>query len=270
VIANNEEGRVPESNDDERALLGRYAHATSPTKLEVEHALTRTLARIESGRRGPSLPDPRRRIVWFAAAGLATLVIATAAFAGVRWLRVGTQPSEPPYDAARFEHAATDVDAAAITPTPEPEHTAPVPELPKAPEQTQGVEAEPTPSSTDAPAPKPRHRDRTEDSREPPVEQPEPSEPLADASELAEESRLLAKVRRALHDDDFEGALEWAEEHARRHPRGLLTEERLVLEAVAACRGGQRPRGLEAAKQLREQFPGTPTLAKVEQACGEG
>lgn len=262
---------MSESNDDERALLGRYAHATSPTQLEVEHALTRTLARIESGRRSPTLPDPRRRIVWFAAAGLATLVVATAAFAGVRWLRVTTLPSELSYDAARFEHAETNVDAAAITPTPEPEHTAPVPELPKPPEPTQGVEPEPNPSITDAPAPKPRRRDRTEDSREPPVEQPEPSEPqAADASELAEESRLLAKVRRALHDDDFEGALEWAEEHARRHPRGVLTEERLVLEAVAACRGGQRPRGLDAAKQLREEFPGTPTLAKVEQACGEG
>lgn len=78
---------------------------------------------------------------------------------------------------------------------------------------------------------------------------------------------MLARARRALRDNDFESALEWAEQHARHHPHGSLTEERLILEAVAACRGGQRERGLAAAKQLREQFSSSAALAKVDQAC---
>jgi hypothetical protein len=70
-----------------------------------------------------------------------------------------------------------------------------------------------------------------------------------------------------LRDNDFAAALAFAEEHARDYPRGSLTEERLILEAVAACRGAERERGLAAAKQLREQFPNTSALAKVEQSC---
>jgi hypothetical protein len=257
-------------SDEDRALLGRYADATSPTEAEVEHALTRTLARIESNERQPRLPDVRHRFVWLAAAGLATLVIATAAYAGVRWFRARSSSSEPSYGAASFDRVDTDTDAIATRPTPGPASVAPVRQVPEhvteAAAQLEPVDAEPV--ATEPPASKPRQRERAKKREDPSAEPVAP--PVADASVLAEESRLLAHVRRALHDDDFEGALEWAEEHARRHPHGVLTEERLVLEAVAACRGGQRERGLATAKQLRDRFPNTPTLAKVEQACGAG
>jgi hypothetical protein len=251
--------------DDERALLDRYAEATSPSPSQIEHALTRTLARVEGSSRPPSLPNARRRFVWIAAAGFATLVFATAAFAGVRWLRARSQPVEPSYGDMRREHA-------------EPEHAVHVPEpapargrIEPAPEPSELVPAEVpqmlTPTDIE-PVHVPRRRTEPKQPIPPPATvEPATVEPPAEASVLAEESRLLAHARRALHDDDFESALAWAEEHARRHPHGLLTEERLVLEAVAACRSGQRERGLEVASQLRAQYPNTPTLAKVEQSC---
>jgi hypothetical protein len=114
-----------------------------------------------------------------------------------------------------------------------------------------------------APTPAPRRRVRRKAS--PAV----PPSPTADASALADESRLLTRVRGALGDNDFDAALEWAEAHRRRHPHGSLTEERLILVAVAACRGGQRDRGLAAVEQLREQFPKAAALAKVERACAD-
>jgi hypothetical protein len=257
--------------DDERALLDRYAEVTSPSPSQIEHALTRTLARVEGSSRPPSLPNARRRFVWIAAAGFATLVFATAAFAGVRWLRAHSQPVEPSYGDMRREHA-------------EPEHAVQVPEpapargrIEPAPEPPELVPAEVPQTLLPAPDIEPVHEPRRRTEPKPPSPEPEAVEPAAvepaaveppaEASVLAEESRLLAHARRALHEDDFESALAWAEEHARRHPQGLLTEERLVLEAVAACRSGQRERGLEVASRLRAQYPNTPTLAKVEQSC---
>jgi hypothetical protein len=263
---------MSEPNVEERALLDAYADQTSPSPMQVEHALTRMMARVESSKRPATLPDARRRFVWIAAAGLATLVFATAAFAGVRWLRAQSQPVESSYGANWVD----EVDAKSETDVPKPDRIEPAPPppelVPETLEMPAAVEVEvdvvPGPSGATPrrqPQPKPPN---PEAANAEPAEDAEPAdaEP-AEASVLAEESRLLAHVRRALHDDDFESALEWAEEHARRHPHGLLTEERLVLEAVAACRGGQRARGLAVATQLREQYPNTPTLAKVEQSC---
>lgn len=252
------------SNDEERALLDAYAQATSPSPSEVERALTRTLARIESAEHSARLPDRRRSFVWVAAAGLATLVIASAAVAGVRWYQARPQPDAQTYGAARFDQQDDGVEAHTTPRAPTTELASPIiePEPVTPPEPAPAESSEAEPLADDPPAP--RRRARAKD--------PQPPEPQAtptsdSAGELAAESRLLALIRRALRDNDFESALEAAEQHARRHPHGSLTEERLILEAVAACRGGQRSRGLAAAKQLREQFPSTSALAKVEQSC---
>lgn len=259
---------MPELNDEERGRLDAYARATEPSPADIERALTRTLARVPHSQRAPNLPDGRRRVVWMAAAGFATLVIATAAVAGVRWLRARPQPelpelrsesASPRYGEARLEQADTaGQDSAPALAPPEPE---PDPDPRDAPAQVEAAEVAPDPS----PAPQPRARHR-----QPPRPASEPAaakDPADASSRLAEESRLLARVRRALNNQDFASALDWAEEHARRHPQGALTEERLILEAVAACRGDQRDRGLESLATLREQFPKAAAIAKVEQSC---
>jgi hypothetical protein len=248
---------------EERELLDRYARETAPTRSAVEQALTRTLVRIESNRRTANLPG-ERRLVWFAAAALAVVVIATGAFASGRWLRARAHAVETTHDAARFDQVDAGVEKNAPTLEPTPAQIAPVESEVDEPPAPIVLDVA-SPPAADVDVSKPRNRNRR------PAVQPDTSgsvePPVADAGMLAEESRLLAHVRRALRDDDFEAALAWAEEHAHRHPQGVLTEERLVLEAVAACRGGQRERGLAAAKQLHEQFPGSPTITKVEQAC---
>lgn len=266
---NQEEKSVPVQNDEERALLDAYARASAPSSSDVERALTRTLARLEGAERAASLPDRRPRFVWVAAAGLATLAIASAAVAGVRWYRAEAQPQSDAYGAAQFERTDDRVgdrvgDHVAATPV----HVEPVPEAaPPASEhgdtpldEASTIHAPPAPRE---PSPRRRARDK-----------PAPSESTAsndaspaDAGQLAAESRLLGLVRRALRDNDFAAALAWADEHARSYPHGSLSEERLILEAVAACRGDQRERGLAAAEQLRKQFPNTSALAKVEQSC---
>jgi hypothetical protein len=258
---------MSDENDEERALLDRYAALTSPSPSQIEHALTRTLARLEGSNRPPNLPNPRRRFVWIAAAGFATLVFATAAFAGVRWLRALSQPDERSFGADWLAPAEPAQAVHVPDPAPTGSRIEPAPEPPQLVPEVQmvqpgGIEPVHVPRRRTEPKPPNPSPER------PDVESPD-VEPPAEPSVLAEESRLLAHVRRALHDDDFESALEWAEEHARRHPHGLLTEERLVLEAVAACRSGQRERGLDIAKLLREQYPNTPTLGKVEQSCQE-
>lgn len=254
------------SNDEDRVLLDAYAEATSPSSAEVERALTRTLARIDGDERRARLPDRRRRFVWVAAAGLATLAIASAAVAGVRWSRARSQPTAETYGAARLDRdeptrARASQQRPAVEPAPsEPALTEPEPpELAPAPDLLQPSDAEPVADD---------QRSTRRRARSNPAPAPAPSDPPpADANELAAESQLLALVRRSLRDNDFAAALDFAEQHARQHPDGSLTEERLILEAVAACRGGQRERGLAAAKQLRAQFPGTAALGKVEQAC---
>ncbi|HLT37459.1 MAG TPA: hypothetical protein VK034_14300 [Enhygromyxa sp.] len=259
---------MPVPGDEERALLEAYAEATLPSSSEVERALTRTLARIDSEQRSASLPDRRRRVVWVAAAGLATLVIATAAVAGVRWYRAQPQPSGEVYGAARLDREGDEVEASASQrgslSTPAQVEPADLPE--PGPEPIPAPGPEPIPEAGEAselqPAPRPRARSR-QPSAAPASDPPAP----ADASQLAAESRLLSLGRRALRDNDFAAALEFAEQHARQHPGGSLTEERLILEAVAACRGDRHERGLAAARQLREQFPTSSAIAKVEQSC---
>jgi hypothetical protein len=258
------------NHDEDRSLLDAYAQATSPSPSEVERALTRTLARIDSEERAASLPDRRRTFVWVAAAGLATLVVASAAVASVRWYQARPQPDGQTYGAARLDLQDDSVEARATLRAPADSQVAePVREIaqPMIEIEPEPVAETSEPSSTPAPEPRRRGRTKAPEPIESTTQPTAPAAPSDSASELAAESRLLGQIRRALRDNDFEAALAVAEQHARRHPQGSLTEERLILEAVAACRAGQRSRGLAAAKQLREQFPSTSALAKVEQSC---
>lgn len=255
-------------DDEQRALLDGYARATRPRPTEVDHALTRTLARIESAteRRARRLPRRRRGRVLIMAASLVLLIGAGAAMAAVHWLELRSAP-EPaaapaPGNAARHDHdVAPNVDRAAA-PT-QPSTIAPAPEPTPALELDQAASSTPPPSQPDANTkpPTPRRRARAEPNKV------EPQGEAMPAHQLADENHLLTKLRRALDAGQYASALDWADEHARRHPKGALTEERLLLEAVAACRAGQTARGRAAIGQLRDRFPGSPAIARVERAC---
>ena len=87
------------------------------------------------------------------------------------------------------------------------------------------------------------------------------------ASDLAEETRLLALARRSLAAGSARDALTPLGEHARRFPSGQLTEDRMVLRAQALCESGQTDAGLEQASALRKAFPSSSHQPRVDRAC---
>ena len=252
-------------DDEQRTLLVAYARATGPRPAEVDHALTRTLARIESEteRGARRLPRRRRGRVLIMAASLVLLIGAGAAMAAVHWLELRSAPAPAPANAARHDHDVppnVDRTVAPTQPSTSAPAPAPVPALDEAPSTTPPA---PQPDTNTEP-PTPRRRARAEPNKVEPEPTPTP------AHQLADENHLLTKLRRALDAGQYASALDWADEHARRHPKGALTEERLLLEAVAACRSGQTTRGRAAIGQLRDRFPGSPAIARVERACASG
>lgn len=90
---------------------------------------------------------------------------------------------------------------------------------------------------------------------------------ILDADTLREEGVLLSQARDALARGEWARVLTHVEQHRRAHPQGALIEERLVLEAAAACESGDRPRGLGALRALRRRFPGSLALSRVAAVC---
>lgn len=94
---------------------------------------------------------------------------------------------------------------------------------------------------------------------------PQPDDPTA--SDLAEETRLLARARARLRADAPGDALAALAEHARRFPQGQLTEDRMVLRAQALCESGATAAGRKQASALRAAFPSSSHLARVDRRC---
>ncbi len=98
-----------------------------------------------------------------------------------------------------------------------------------------------------------------------PAAAPLPRDPPA--SDLVEETRLLALARARLRDGPPRDALAPLAEHARSFPRGQLTEDRMVLRAQALCRSGDTEAGKTEASALRKAFPSSSHLSRVDRAC---
>jgi len=92
---------------------------------------------------------------------------------------------------------------------------------------------------------------------------------LAASSRAEQESEvaLISALQLALKRGDSRTALELADEHQRRFPRGALSMEREAGRAVARCssiQGEGRPAVLG---DFSKRFPTSPYLSKVEDAC---
>lgn len=96
---------------------------------------------------------------------------------------------------------------------------------------------------------------------------PPPAE-VSSASDLVEETRLLARARARMRAGSPANALEPLSEHARRFPQGQLAEDRMVLRAQALCESGKLEAGRAAVAKLRAAFSGSSHLPRVERACG--
>jgi len=95
-------------------------------------------------------------------------------------------------------------------------------------------------------------------SERPPPQAPPVEEPLA------QEVTLLARAVTDLHAGRVVKALKALDEHQRRFPNGLLTEERRAARAQALCALGRRG---EAEAELAQLAPQSLAAARAKQVC---
>jgi hypothetical protein len=81
---------------------------------------------------------------------------------------------------------------------------------------------------------------------------------------LAREVTLLSRATRALHAGRTAAALKTLDEHQRKFPDGVLTEERRAAKAQALCALG---RIAEGRAELARLTPHSPSAARAEQFC---
>lgn len=89
------------------------------------------------------------------------------------------------------------------------------------------------------------------------------SEPL-DADALAGELALMRTIR---GESDALARLELLAEHEREYPRGHMADERVALQAIAACELGHLSEAREGLERLREARPSSPLLDRITAAC---
>jgi hypothetical protein len=86
-----------------------------------------------------------------------------------------------------------------------------------------------------------------------------------DALTLQEEMTLLSRAQVALRQGHAERALAVLREHETRFPAGALREERLGLQAMAACAQGED--GARVVRDFTALAPHSPLLSRVREAC---
>lgn len=168
-----------------------------------------------------------------AATALATLVLGVV-IGAIGHAVLVERGDAPTHDPPREDRAITEIVAPPIPPPPitasvEPPAVAPAPEVMPAPED---VAAEMPPTR--------------------------PVEPLAEPEGdegLASEMALVARAQTALHRGLYESALGALDEHARRFPRGELTEEREALAVQALARAGRHDEARRRAERFEARHP---------------
>ncbi len=283
-------------SEQSRRYLERYKAEIEPSQLHIARQRRAVLRRIaEADAAGPvtPAPPPTRRARRLAFAALLTLGAAAAAVLlmfGLREfvdLRVehalrssqASFSSEPPGAQRASRHTQGRSPGSRRRSGGEAPSAAPVE---PAPELTAGVEsevdaeveAEPEPGvdrdaaiTGEAPAdssqaPKRARRRRAQRAARASSPASTPS-----VTDLQAESALLARARVALSAGDTTRARALLASHERRHPDGLLAEERVVLQALTHCRAGDHDAGRAALRQLRRAFPGSLAISRVSAAC---
>ena len=166
--------------------------------------------------------------------------------------RLATTPDDPEPRVGMQTRAADDTPEPSLVPAAQPRAEPP----PSAP----AFEPEPEPEADTETEPEPVRREVAKAKASPSVRE-------APTSDLAEETRLLARARRRLGAASPRDALAPLREHARRFPNGQLTEDRMVLQAQALCESGQADAGRKQAAALRKAFPSSSHLPRVDRAC---
>jgi TolA-binding protein len=102
---------------------------------------------------------------------------------------------------------------------------------------------------------------------EAPVANPAPVEAPAKTSSLTEEIALLQDAHAALQSGSAARALGILDEHARRFPRGTLTEEREASRVSALCKLGRTDEARTQAADFLRDHPRSPQAPAVRASC---
>ncbi len=199
-----------------------------------------------STREAPPVEDPRPAPVAAAPALPAVVAPAPAVDAGVA---IAPQPDAAAPKPEVVERVRPKRRAARVRPRPLRRRPPPVAE----------PEVEPELAPTEV------VRVEDEPEAEPPKPRPEPKPP-ARAARLAAERALLQRARAAIAGGAHRRALVALRDHARRHPRGALMEEREVLTIQALALTGRGSEARRRADWFRRAFPRSTLLPAVDAA----
>jgi len=115
--------------------------------------------------------------------------------------------------------------------------------------------------------------------RPPEAQEPEPERapapPIATAAAaassaprtLSAETELLLAAQRELSAGQPERALALLAEHDRRHPRGVLAQERAASRVLALCAAGRTAEARAEAEAFVREAPGSPLVPRVRRSC---
>lgn len=99
-----------------------------------------------------------------------------------------------------------------------------------------------------------------------------PAAPVIDSAkptaQISLEVALLSKAQAELSRGRAQQALEALNEHARRFPRGALTEERMATRARALCALGRNTEAQAELTRVERLNRGSAYLARAREACG--
>lgn len=96
-----------------------------------------------------------------------------------------------------------------------------------------------------------------------------PAPPLESGPDVEGEIALLSQAQRALSAGEPKRALQFLDEHARRFPRGTLTEERVAARIIALCKLGHVTRARSEGAAFLRRLPDSPLSERVRAACGD-
>lgn len=88
------------------------------------------------------------------------------------------------------------------------------------------------------------------------------------ADRLAQEVAILSRATRELHAGRPANALRAAEEHQRKFPNGVLTQERRAARVQALCALGRRADAEPELDRLTRLAPQSPNTLRAKQVCG--
>jgi hypothetical protein len=154
--------------------------------------------------------------------------------------------------------------APAPAPAPSAALTAPAPIAASVPAPSFAAPPEVSASAVVAPAPV--DLPRVAKDRAPPPAASARATPSR-ANSLTDETEGLRRAQEALNAADANAAIAQLDDLARRHPDGLLREERLAARVLALCAAGRADEARREAERLLAEVPGSIQAARVRASC---